>query len=261
MHSNKEPRRFAGELSTEDLARSTPDGPARTEEEPEATGSRPPVYPGESTGGTTAARSTRDPATSAGIPSADPSDPAAPAETTGAADAAGRVDTARAREPLGAGADATTAPDTATGPGRAGAAGPAGTPDAAGTSGVIGTSGVAGTSDAAGRTDFAGTADTRDAKPAADADDELPRLLDATDEQSFRDRWRETQSKFVDDPRDAVHSADTLVADVIRTLAATFAEHKQGLEGQWSQGEQVDTEELRRALRRYRSFFNRLLST
>ncbi|GAA5059473.1 hypothetical protein [Streptomyces similanensis] len=259
MHSNKEPRRFAGELSTEDLARSTPDGPARTEGEREATGSRPPVYPGESTGGTTAARPTRDPATSAGIPSADPSadpsDPAAPAETTGAADAAGRVDTARAREPLGAGADATTAPDTATGPGRAGAAVPTGTPDA------TGTSGVAGTSDAAGRTDFAGTADTRDAKPAADADDELPRLLDATDEQSFRDRWRETQSKFVDDPRDAVHSADTLVADVIRTLAATFAEHKQGLEGQWSQGEQVDTEELRRALRRYRSFFNRLLST
>ncbi|MYX41091.1 hypothetical protein GTW59_08370, partial [Streptomyces sp. SID89] len=103
------------------------------------------------------------------------------------------------------------------------------------------------------------TADPAGAKPVEGGDDEIPRLLDALDEQGFRDRWRETQSKFVDDPREAVHSADTLVADVIRTLTTTFAQQKQELEGQWSQGERTDTEELRRALRRYRSFFNRLL--
>ncbi|PKW11483.1 hypothetical protein SAMN05428944_1297 [Streptomyces sp. 1222.5] len=97
---------------------------------------------------------------------------------------------------------------------------------------------------------------------AADApDDEMPQLLTDDEERGFRDRWQEIQGRFVDDPREAVHEADTLVADVMQTLASTFAQHKQDLESQWGQGEKVDTEELRGALRRYRSFFNRLLST
>ncbi|MFI9803025.1 hypothetical protein ACIHEJ_01370 [Streptomyces sp. NPDC052301] len=93
------------------------------------------------------------------------------------------------------------------------------------------------------------------------SDDEAPQLLTDDDEHAFRDRWQQIQNKFVDDPREAVHDADTLVADVMQTLASTFAQHKKDLEAQWSQGERVDTEELRGALRRYRSFFNRLLST
>ncbi|MGK5543135.1 hypothetical protein ACSNOH_00025 [Streptomyces sp. URMC 127] len=97
--------------------------------------------------------------------------------------------------------------------------------------------------------------------PEEEPEEEAPALLSEEDEQGFRERWQEIQSRFVDDPRDAVHAADSLVADVIQNLAATFAQHKQDLEGQWSQGEQVDTENLRKALRRYRSFFNRLLST
>ncbi|MFF1736201.1 hypothetical protein [Streptomyces sp. NPDC058247] len=43
-------------------------------------------------------------------------------------------------------------------------------------------------------------------------------------------------------------------------LATTFADHKQGLEGQWHRGEEFATEDLRLALRQYRSFFDRLLS-
>ncbi|CAL9345972.1 hypothetical protein SUDANB176_00373 [Streptomyces sp. enrichment culture] len=93
------------------------------------------------------------------------------------------------------------------------------------------------------------------------SDDEAPQLLTEDEGRGFRERWQEIQSKFVDDPREAVHDADALVADVMQTLASTFAQHKKDLEGQWGQGEQVDTEELRGALRRYRSFFNRLLST
>ncbi|MEV6118059.1 hypothetical protein AB0L59_37725 [Streptomyces sp. NPDC052109] len=93
------------------------------------------------------------------------------------------------------------------------------------------------------------------------SEDEAPQLLTDDEERTFRDRWQQTQNKFVDDPREAVHDADTLVADVMQTLASTFAQHKKDLEAQWSQGERVDTEELRGALRRYRSFFNRLLST
>ncbi|WP_316742421.1 hypothetical protein [Streptomyces sp. MK7] len=106
------------------------------------------------------------------------------------------------------------------------------------------------------------TTGTAPAQPEPTAPDEAtPRLLTPDEEQGFRDRWHAVQSRFVDDPREAVHTADTLVADVMQTLAATFARHKQDLEGQWSQGEKVDTEDLRRALQRYRAFFNRLLST
>lgn len=94
---------------------------------------------------------------------------------------------------------------------------------------------------------------------AGPAEDESPQLLTTEDEESFRVRWQEIQNRFVDDPRDAVHAADSLVADVMQTLAATFAQHKQDLEGQWKRGEEADTEDLRMALRQYRSFFHRLL--
>ncbi|MFE7795796.1 hypothetical protein ACFU6F_43940, partial [Streptomyces sp. NPDC057460] len=62
-------------------------------------------------------------------------------------------------------------------------------------------------------------------------------------------------------PREAVRTADALVAEVMQTLARSFASRKEGLESQWGQGEEVLTEDLRIAFQRYRSFFNRLLST
>ncbi|MEU0395653.1 hypothetical protein ABZ208_23270 [Streptomyces sp. NPDC006208] len=96
---------------------------------------------------------------------------------------------------------------------------------------------------------------------ALPADDEPPQLLVPEDEEGFHARWQEIQSRFVDDPREAVHAADGLVADVMQTLAATFSQHKKDLEGQWNRGEEADTEDLRMALRKYRSFFNRLLSS
>ncbi|MFD8372188.1 hypothetical protein ACFV2Z_15660 [Streptomyces sp. NPDC059688] len=114
---------------------------------------------------------------------------------------------------------------------------------------------------AAGDTGTDSLAGAGTARTAGAPDDEMPQLLTDDEERGFRDRWQEIQGRFVDDPREAVHEADTLVADVMQTLASTFAQHKKDLEGQWGQGEKVDTEELRGALRRYRSFFNRLLST
>ncbi|MFC7929531.1 hypothetical protein [Streptomyces cinereoruber] len=92
-------------------------------------------------------------------------------------------------------------------------------------------------------------------------DEHAPDLLDAADGDAYRERWREIQGRFVDDPREAVHSADELVADVMKTLADAFADHKHTLEGQWNEGREADTEDLRVALREYRSFFNRLLTT
>ncbi|MFI9249828.1 hypothetical protein [Streptomyces sp. NPDC053069] len=116
-------------------------------------------------------------------------------------------------------------------------------------------------SEGAGGDSVTGGADAEAPEAPAASDEEVPQLLTDDEERRFRDRWQQTQNKFVDDPREAVHDADTLVADVMQALASTFAQHKKDLEAQWSHGERVDTEELRGALRRYRSFFNRLLST
>jgi hypothetical protein len=111
--------------------------------------------------------------------------------------------------------------------------------------------------------DAAPTAVPEEPEPTPDAStqEDVPQLLTSEEEEGFRTRWQEIQNRFVDDPREAVHDADGLVADVMQTLAATFSQHKQDLEGQWSQGEEADTESLRMALRKYRSFFNRLLSS
>ncbi|MEV7356383.1 hypothetical protein [Kitasatospora sp. NPDC091276] len=80
-------------------------------------------------------------------------------------------------------------------------------------------------------------------------------------QEEFRSRWQKIQGEFVDDPRHAVSAADNLVAEAMQALATTFSAHKQDLEGQWHRGDEVPTEELRVALQRYRSFFNRLLNT
>jgi hypothetical protein len=85
-------------------------------------------------------------------------------------------------------------------------------------------------------------------------------LFPADQASGYRSRWQEIQTGFVDEPRAAVQEADTLVAEVMRQLARTFADERRQLEGQWSEGEEISTEDLRLALRRYRSFFDRLLS-
>jgi hypothetical protein len=85
-------------------------------------------------------------------------------------------------------------------------------------------------------------------------------LFATEDAENFQVEWRALQSEFVDDPHEAVQRADELVTQVMRTLTGTFAEHKRALEQQWQQGEQVQTEELRQALKRYRAFFDRLLA-
>jgi hypothetical protein len=68
------------------------------------------------------------------------------------------------------------------------------------------------------------------------------------------------QSSFVDDPRQAVRRGDELVAQVMKNLAETFSEERARLESQLDRSDAANTENLRVALRRYRSFFKRLLS-
>ncbi|WP_367130773.1 hypothetical protein [Saccharothrix sp. HUAS TT1] len=85
-------------------------------------------------------------------------------------------------------------------------------------------------------------------------------LFTGDDAADYQAEWRALQADFVDDPREAVQRADELVAQVMQSLATTFNQHKHALEEQWQRGDEVQTEELRQALKRYRSFFDRLLS-
>ena len=85
-------------------------------------------------------------------------------------------------------------------------------------------------------------------------------LLDGGESQRFTGRWEAIQIGFVDEPRRSVEEADALVAELMQQLAGTFAAERRSLEGQWDRGDGVSTEELRMALRRYRSFFSRLLA-
>jgi hypothetical protein len=85
-------------------------------------------------------------------------------------------------------------------------------------------------------------------------------LLSGNETPAFRSRWDAIQTGFVDEPRQAVEQADSLVAEVMKRLAETFADERAKLEEQWTRGENVSTEDLRVALQRYRSFFDRLLS-
>lgn len=90
--------------------------------------------------------------------------------------------------------------------------------------------------------------------------DELAPLFEGDAAEKFRTRWLAIQSKFVDDPSASVKDADDLVADVIQNITSNFADRRGSLERQWTGGGNTSTEDLRIALKQYRSFFERLLT-
>jgi hypothetical protein len=98
------------------------------------------------------------------------------------------------------------------------------------------------------------------AVPASQQDDQSAPLFAPERARELRSQWDSIQTGFVDEPRKTVEQADTLVAEVIQQLARSFADEKLKLEQQWGRGNDVSTEDLRLALRHYRSFFDRLLS-
>jgi hypothetical protein len=104
-------------------------------------------------------------------------------------------------------------------------------------------------------TSFAGDRDS-----VAAASGSRAMLLEDGELQDITMRWKDIQAEFVDEPRVAVREADALVADLMQRLAAMFAAERAELEDRWAGGSQVSTEDLRQGLRRYRSFFERLLA-
>jgi hypothetical protein len=98
------------------------------------------------------------------------------------------------------------------------------------------------------------------AATAVALDKQVVPLFSAEEAKDFRGRWDAIQASFVDEPRQVVKQADSLVAVAMKRLAEMFAAERARLEGQWDRGDNVSTEDLRLALQRYRSFFGRILS-
>jgi hypothetical protein len=100
---------------------------------------------------------------------------------------------------------------------------------------------------------------TEETKPRTEETKLAPLFTDDA-ARAFRSQWDVVQRGFVDDPQEAVRAGDELVAQVIKSLAESFSDQRSSLEGELNQTDRSSTENLRLALRRYRSFFERLLA-
>lgn len=101
---------------------------------------------------------------------------------------------------------------------------------------------------------------TAGASAAPALDSERIALFTPTEANGFRSQWDRIQVGFVDEPRKSVEEADALVAATMNRLTEIFADERQKLERQWDRDGDISTEDFRLALRRYRSFFARLLA-
>jgi hypothetical protein len=103
--------------------------------------------------------------------------------------------------------------------------------------------------------------DARREREHVDETDNRPMPMFAGAESAgYRTQWDAIQTGFVDEPRRAVQEADALVTLVMNRLSEVFTNERTSLERQWGEGDEISTEDLRVALRRYRSFFERLLT-
>jgi hypothetical protein len=94
---------------------------------------------------------------------------------------------------------------------------------------------------------------------AHQADEQRERLLPADHAASYGSRWDAVKGTFVDEPREAVAQADALVGELLDELETVFREQRRSIE-RGLDSDETSTEDLRLALRRYRSFFERLLA-
>jgi hypothetical protein len=104
------------------------------------------------------------------------------------------------------------------------------------------------------------SADRRTTDQSASEEAEATPLFDPNATEKYQSRWTDIQARFVDDPKDAVKAADELVEELIKELSRSFAAQRENLERQWEKQTETTTEDFRQALRRYRSFFSRLLA-
>ncbi len=107
----------------------------------------------------------------------------------------------------------------------------------------------------------AGSSATAHHNGSADASDDGERAALVTRDRadSYSARWDSVKGEFVDEPRRAVADADALVGELLDELQELFKQQRTQIE-QGLDADETSTEDLRLALRRYRSFFDRLLS-
>ncbi|HKS97988.1 MAG TPA: hypothetical protein VJT31_00530 [Rugosimonospora sp.] len=113
---------------------------------------------------------------------------------------------------------------------------------------------------AAGTANAVGGADgVRELKPGEAEPTAVGSVWDDDARQDLRDRWRDVQLRFVDDPSGTVGEAQGLVDEALDRYTAALAGMRHNLDG-WTSGNATDTEVLRAALRTYRDFLTRLLT-
>lgn len=84
--------------------------------------------------------------------------------------------------------------------------------------------------------------------------------LFSQDSDDVRRRWQEVQAGFVDDPRDAVERADSLLDEITTSFRSALEARSSDLQGRWKNTDKNDTEDLRTALRDYRATLEQLLN-
>ena len=109
------------------------------------------------------------------------------------------------------------------------------------------------------RTEETRTGQTTAEQVAPPHDEGRERLVPEDHAASYGSRWDAVKGTFVDEPREAVAQADALVGELLDELETLFHEQRRSIE-QGLDADETSTEDLRMALRRYRSFFDRLLS-
>lgn len=75
---------------------------------------------------------------------------------------------------------------------------------------------------------------------------------------SGSEHWSEVKAMFVDDPAESVKRAAGLVERAVDDLMASVRQRQEALDSPWESGVATGTEELRNALRAYRSLFEQL---
>jgi hypothetical protein len=103
-------------------------------------------------------------------------------------------------------------------------------------------------------------AETTDMRPGDVPTTPVVALVSTDVAHGFRERWREVQLRFVDDPRAAAGEAQNLAEEAVEALISALSAHKSDLGG-WEATEGGDTEQLRVVVRRYRDFLERVLAS
>jgi hypothetical protein len=103
--------------------------------------------------------------------------------------------------------------------------------------------------------------DRPDVVPGAAAEEDAAPLLEAGQAADFERRWEELQAGFVDQPGRALYDAEQLITELMQAISSGLTAGRSQRETAPDGLESASTEDLRLAFVRYRSLFQRLISS